>query len=216
MEDYVKTSTLLGTIGHRETDVNDVAKEVIEEPKLLSEILDGLSSETARIRLGCAKVLSLTSRKQPVLLYPKIDFFVQLLDSDNSILKWNAVDIIANLTLVDSENIFNRHFGKYYSLVCDESMITAAHVVDNSGKIALAKPELTEKITDELLGVEEHTYQTTECRNILLGKVILAIDQYFDQIEDKDKVIPLVKRQLKNPRNATRAKAEEFLGKRGF
>ena len=210
------TSKLLETIGQKGTDANEIAKEVIEEPKLLSEILDGLSSETARIRLGCAKVLSLTSRKQPVLLYPQIDFFIQLLDSDNSILKWNAIDIVANLTLVDSENIFNRHFVKYYSLISDESMITAAHVVDNSGKIALAKPELTEKITDELLGVEEHTYQTTECRNILLGKVILAIDQYFDHIEDKDKVIPLIKRQLKNSRNATRVKAEKFLGKHGF
>jgi len=210
------TSKLLETIGQKGTDANEIAKEVIEGPKLLSEILDGLSSETARIRLGCAKVLSLTSRKQPVLLYPQIDFFIQLLDSDNSILKWNAIDIIANLTLVDSENIFNRHFAKYYSLISDESMITAAHVADNSGKIALAKPELTDKITDELLGVEKHRYQTTECRNILLGKVILAIDQYFDQIEDKDKVIPLIKRQLKNSRNATRVKAEKFLGKHGF
>jgi len=216
MEGSMTTSKPLETIGQKGTDANEIAKEVIEEPKLLSEILEGLSSDTGRIRLGCAKVLRLISRKRPVLLYPQIDFFIRLLDSDNNILKWNAIDIVANLTLVDSENIFNRHFAKYYSFISDESMITAAHVVDNSGNIALAKPELTGEITDELLQVERNTYQTTECRNILLGKVILAIEQYFDQIEDKDKVTTLIRRQLKNPRNATRAKAEKFLGKHGF
>ncbi len=37
--------------------------------------------------------------------------------------------------------------------------------------------------------------------------------KFFGQIEDKEPVIRLVKKQLKNTRNATRKKAERFLAR---
>jgi len=90
-------------------------------------------------------------------------------------------------------------------------MITAGHVIDNSGKIAIAKPYLQDRITRELLKVEKIEYKTPECRNILLGKVISSFDQYIHQFDNKEKMISLARRQLKNSRKATRAKAEKFL-----
>ncbi|MCW3987760.1 MAG: hypothetical protein NWE87_05540, partial [Candidatus Bathyarchaeota archaeon] len=56
-------------------------------------------------------------------------------------------------------------------------------------------------------------YKTSECRNILLGKVISSFGQYINQVDDREGMISLVKRQLKNSRKATRAKAEGFLEK---
>jgi hypothetical protein len=95
-------------------------------------------------------------------------------------------------------------------------MITVAHVVDNSGKIAKARPQLTQRITNELLKIENiptKPHLTQECKNILLGKTILAFSMYFDQIEKKDKLVSFVKRQVNNTRNATKVKAEKFLKK---
>jgi hypothetical protein len=126
------------------------------------------------------------------------------------------MDILANLTRFDTKNKFNDIFHKYYSLLSDDTMITVAHVIDNSGKIALAKPRLTEKITDELLKVEKLSLKprlTQECKNIIIGKTILAFDSYYNQIDDKEKIISFVTRQLNNTRKATKIKAEKFLKK---
>ncbi len=77
----------------------------------------------------------------------------------------------------------------------------------------MVKPELSDKIAQEILKVEKAKYQTAECRNVALGHAIKSFDQFFDQIEDKEPVIKLIKRQLKNTRNATRKKAEKFIKK---
>lgn len=186
----------------------------MKDSGLLPEIFNGISSENPRIRMKSAKILRVISEKNPKILYSKMDFFVNLLDSPNKILRWIATDVIGNLTSIDSKNKFDKIFKKYYSLLSAESMITVGHVVDNSGKIAKAKPHLTQKITSELSKIEEiptSPHLTQECKNILLGKTILAFGMYFDQIENKDSVISFVKRQLDNTRNATKVKAERFL-----
>jgi len=63
------------------------------------------------------------------------------------------------------------------------------------------------------LKIEHYNYETDECRNIALGKVILAIGSYFDRLKDKKIVIEFVEQQTKNTRNATKKKAEKFLRK---
>lgn len=204
---------ILGELGKKETEAADIAHKVAKNPDLLSELLDGISAVTARVRFASAKILRMISEKSPEILYPRMDFFVNLLDSENNILKWNAMDIIANLTVIDTDNRFNTLFRKFYGYLYDSSLITAGHVVDNSGKIALAKPEFQDEITKELLKVEKIPLPTEECRNILIGKTIKAFDVYCDEFKDKDKIISFVKCQLDNPRNATRSVAERFLKK---
>ena len=207
----MKESKILDELGKKGKEAEDLADKVSRNPDLLPEILDGVSSAEARLRFNSAKILRIISEKQPKILYSKIEFFVDLLDSENNILKWIAIDIIGNLASVDSENKIDRIFRKFYDLLSDESMITAGHVIDNSGKIAVAKPYLQDRITEKLLKVEKIEYKTSECRNILLGKVISSFDKYIDQFDNKKKMISLVRRQLKNSRKATRAKAEKFL-----
>jgi hypothetical protein len=205
----MKKSDILDKLGKKEIKAEEIAEE-IENSGFLPEILNGISSENPRVRFKSAKILRIVSEQNPEMLYSKMDSFIRLLDSENNILKWNAMDIIANLTLVDSENKFDEIFEKYYGLLSDESMVTAGHVVDNSGKIAKAKPYLQNKITTELLKVESIP-RGQECKNILLGKVILSFGQYIDQVKNKEKIISLAKRQLNNTRNATKKKAEKFL-----
>jgi len=206
----VEKIDILEKLGKKEIKAEYIAKIVIKDPGSLPEIFNGISSENPRIRFKSAKTLRVISERSPKILYSQMDFFINLLDTQNRILKWNAIDVIGNLTSIDSKNKFDKIFKKYYSFLSAESMITVAHVVDNSGKIAQAKPHLAEKITRELLKIEK-TPRNQECRNILLGKVILAFGMYFDQIENKDDVISFVKRQLNNTRNATKVKAEKFL-----
>lgn len=207
--------SILNSLAKKEVKAEYITKDVLKNPSLLPDLLTGVSSENARIKFKSAKTLRIISEENPKMLYSKMDFFTNLLDSKNKILRWIAIDVIGNLASVDSENKFHRIFEKYYSLLSDESMITIGHVIDNSGKITRAKQHLTQKITSKLLNLETilKPYLTKECRNILLGKVILALGEYFDQIQNKDEVISFVKTQLNNNRNATKKKAESFLRK---
>lgn len=194
-------------------NAEELAEEAIKNPSLLSEIFSGISSSVPKLRFKSAKILTIISKKDPQKLYSKIDFFIDLLDSKNNILKWNAIDVIANLVSVDVDKRFEKIFEKFYGLLQEGSLITAGHVVGNSGKIVNVKPDLESRITDELLKVEKIKLPTEECRNILLGKTIISFDQYFDKIQNKYEVVAFVKRQLNNSRNATKAKAEKFLKK---
>lgn len=207
----MEKNDILNALKEKGSEAEDVAEKVIENTHLLPRLLTGISSPNPKLKFGCAKALRTISEKNPQMLYSKMGFFVNLLDSENNILKWTAIDIIANLATVDFDNEFNRLFQKFYGFLYDGSLITAGHVVDNSGKIALSKPELQDEITKELLKVEEIPLPTKECRNILIGKTIKAFEVYYGKIRDKDKVVSFVKRQLDNPRNATKAKAEKFL-----
>jgi hypothetical protein len=206
-------SEILDKLESKELKPEELTTQILSDSTLLPDVLKGISSDKARIKFGCAKILSRLSQDNPELLYSESKLFIQLLDSENNIIKWNAMDVLANLTKVDEKKKFDKIFDQYYDGLEDESMVTAAHVIDNSEKIIEAKPYLTKDITTQLLRVE-NIQRNQECKNILMGKTILAFDKYYDKIENKEEVISFVKRQLNNTRNATKNKAEKFLKKR--
>jgi hypothetical protein len=192
-------------------NAEQIAEKVLQDLSLIPEILLGISSGSSTARFKCAKMLSIISQAKPDVLYSNFEFFGNLLDSENNIIKWNAIDIIANLTRVDDSDKFDCIFIKYYKLLNEGSLITAAHVVENSGKIARAKPYLRERIVTEMLRVMEIPLPTSECRNIIAGKTIAIFSQYPELVKDKPAVVSFVTSQLNNTRNATRKKAGAFL-----
>jgi hypothetical protein len=210
----MRRTSILDGIAEKEYRPEVMIEEASKSPEVLADIFEGISSRNKRVKNRCARVLQLASRKYPEKLYSRMDLFIDLLDGEDTILKWVALDVIANLTPVDSKNRFDEILERYYGYLSDESMITAAHVVDNSATIARSKAHFRAGIIDKLLGVEEAPY-SEECRNILAGKVIVALESIFDLVEDKEKVLLFVASQRNNSRNATKAKAERFLRKHG-
>jgi hypothetical protein len=209
-------SELLQKLSSKSLTKEALFKKVRENPDLISEVLVGVSSSKAAVRYGCAKVLMDLSNEQPERLYPYMDSFIAFLDSKYRILVWNAMAILANLARVDRDKKFDTVFDKYYGLLNDEYMVTVANVVGNSGKIALAKPHLVQKITNELLKVENISttpHLTAECKRVIAEKAIESFDLFFDKIEAKDKVILFVKRHRNSSRNSLKVKAESFLKK---
>ena len=206
-------SGLLNIISNKDFDQDKVVSKIIRQPGLISDLIEGLKHVKARIKFGCAKLLRKISTQKSDLLYPQIDFFIEQLSNDNNILKWNAIFIIANLAAVDKNNKIENIFDLYFSPITGPVLITAANTIKSAAEIALAKPDLTDKITNEILKVENAKYQTDECCNIALGHAIKSFDQFFEQISDKKPVIELIKRQTNNSRNATKKKAEKFLKK---
>jgi len=147
------------------------------------------------------------------MLYPYFGFFAGQLKNKNNILKWHAIDIVANLTIIDVKKKFDRFINKYYRLLYEGSLITAGHVIAGSPVIARAKPYLEPKITKEILRIEKIPLPTAECRNILKGHAITAFDRYFKLIKNKTGVVCFIRKELKNRRSSTKKKAKEFLNK---
>ena len=203
--------SVLSDLGKKSVSVESVAVEALEDKEVLSELLEGILSKKDVIRFKSFKALLLISEEHPQALYPKWDFFEDLLDSDNNYLKYIAIYLIANLTRVDTENRFEQIFNEYYSILDDERTMTAAHLAANSGKIAKAKPKLRSKITNRLLNIDKaHRGKQEE---LIRGYAIEAFNEYFAEIKDKEKILEFVKKQLKSKSPRTRKKAREFLKK---
>jgi hypothetical protein len=175
--------------------------------------LADLQSDSAKVKYCCAKNLIAIAKENPARLYPHIDTFVKLLDGDNNVLRWTAIIIIGNLARVDKDKKVDRLIGRLVGFLNAGKLITANNATMALASIAIARPQYQKQITKELLKVEHYDYDTDECRNIAMGKVIEAIGSYSSQLQDKKAVIKFARRQTKNTRNATRKKAERFLKK---
>ena len=209
-------SRLLQKLVNKSMTKEELLQKVNRNFDLLPEVVKGVSSPKATIRYGCAKVLMDLSEKHPEKLYPYMDFFTSLLDSKYRILTWNVMAIIANLARVDKDQKFDAIFDKYYSSMNDPYMVTVASVVGHSSKIAVAKPYLIQKITNELLKVENMAttpHLTEECKRVIAEKTIESFDKFFDQVNTQDKVISFVKKNFHSPRETLRQVAENFIAK---
>ncbi len=201
------------------TLTKDGLRQLVERDfGLLPVLVKGTGSPKAAVRYGCAKVLMDLSAEHAEQLYPYMDQFIELLDSKYRILTWNALAIIANLAKVDQEQKFDAVFGKYFGFLNNEYMVTVANTIGNSGKIALAKPYLIPRITDEILKVEHISvtpHLTEECKRVIAESAVKTFDLFFDKLEEKEKkkVIDFVERQLNSSRKTLSMKAEDFLEK---
>jgi len=209
----MEESTFLNKIAKKETQAEELAKEVIKKPELVPFLLNGFMMKPAKYKFKSAKILALISKDKPEILYHHFGFFAEQLDNENTILKWNAIIIVANLTSVDSEKKFDGLFAQFYNFMKQGNLVTAANVVANSSVIAKSKPYFEDSITQKILQIDSLELPTPECYNVLKGHAITVFDQYFEQIINKSEVIAFVKKELENTRNAVKKKAEKFLKK---
>jgi len=207
---------LLEKLVDKSISKEQLAGKVKNNFDLLPEIVDGMNSSKAAIRYGCGKVLMDLSEEHPEKIYPHWDSFVELLNSKYRILIWQSMAIIANLTKADKENKFETIFDKYYGLIDNDYMVTVANVIGNSRKIVLAKPYLLQRITNEMLKVENISitpHLTEECKRVIVEKTIQSFDMFFDKIEQKDKIISFVEKHVNSSRKALKDEANNFLKK---
>ena len=209
-------NNLLDKLLDKSITKEQLLEKVEKDSNIIPKIVKGMDSSKAAIRYGCGKVLMDFSERNPKELYPYFDFFVKLLDSKYRILTWQAMAIIANLTIIDTDGKFDSIFKKYYSFINNEYMVTVASLVGHSGKIACSKPNLIPMITEYLLKIENlktTPHLTDECKRVIAESAINSFDMYFDRIENKEKVFSFVKQHVKSSRKTLKIKAERFLSK---
>jgi hypothetical protein len=187
-----------------------LAKRVIKEESVPAELYQGILSKDDKTRYTSFKTLMFVADERPELLCSHWDDFEALLESENTHSKYVASYLIASLASVDREGKFEKIFDKYYALLDDKSVIPAAHVARNSGKIVKKRPELESKITDKLLTIER-THHKLSHKELIKSEAIGAFNEYFDAAKDKQKILDFVKQQLESKSPKNRKMAKEFL-----
>jgi hypothetical protein len=193
-----------------------VARYVGKHPGHLDELLSDMISPTKRVKNAAAKTVRILSESDPELLAPHTERFEELMGGDDTIVKWIAVDVIGNLAAVDPDlRIRSGTLRSLYTMLGDDSMVTASHAIDSLGKIAEGHPRLRRRITGELARVED-VRRSADCRNILLGRVLQSYGRYWAEAgkTQQAEIASFVERQRKNRFPATRKKAERLLGRR--
>jgi len=204
---------MLTGLSNKDADIEAAAAKALEDDTMPAGLLDGLSSREEPYRYNCFKVLMLISREHGELLYQMWDRLVEQLGSDNTYWRISALQLIANLTGVDTEHRFEKIFDRYFALLDDKSVIPAAQLAAASGRIVRAKPQLEARITAKLLSIDGTHHQPGR-KDLIKGYAIEALDEYYEQVEDKSKVLDFVRRQLDGSSPKTRKLAREFLRKR--
>jgi hypothetical protein len=170
---------------------------------------DQLKSKDPGIRFGFAKELLQTAKSDPEKLYPFFEIFKELLTEKNQILKWTGIDILGLLAASKPGFNANELTDDLIKLLSSGKLITANHAIFALTQIANAKPEIKPRILSELLKVEHHEFETGECRNIAIGKVIEALKEL--KIEPDKVVRRFLEKSSTNTRNATKKKAVQLL-----
>ncbi len=196
-------------------DIEGAANKVLDgHTGILEDLLTGLLSREDVLRFNCYKVLLLVSEKDPKRLYPKWDYFMDLLNSDNTSRKYIGIHLIANLTKADIEGKFEKGFKQFFGLLRDRSVIPVSHVAGVSGSIAKIKPHLQSKITKELLMIDEINPELKQ-KELVKSYVITSFNEYFPQAKNQKKILDFVRAQQFSKSPKTREKALQFLEKWG-
>jgi len=173
--------------------------------------LNDFFSKTEKIKYASTKKAIIISKENPGELYPDFDFIAELLNNKNQIIKWIAIQIIGNLSKVDKEKKVEKLLTKLISFLDCGKMITANNTILTLSEIALNNPEYQEMIFKELIKVEHYNYDTLECRNVALGKVVLALGKFKDKIKDQKDILEFLERQTNNTRVSVKKRATKLL-----
>ncbi|MFZ4545066.1 MAG: hypothetical protein ACOYOA_13510 [Saprospiraceae bacterium] len=174
-------------------------------------VLDNLNSKDPKVKYGYAKELLKIGATKPEMLYDHFDEFLKLLSSSNNILKWTGIDLIGYLSSIDKDNKSDSTIEILLEFLHCGHLITCNHAIFALGKIAEKKPEQRKEIIDEFLKIQNDMFDTLECKNIAIGKVIDAIKPFSTEIRNNEKVINFIEAATTNDRISTKKKATQLL-----
>ena len=192
----------------------DLYDRLVKNQKYVEAVVEGLDSSNKRVKNRSAKLLKMLSADHPRKLKKYYARFVELLNSKDSILKWNAVAAVGNISRHLKPEEIEKLLPRLIRISKDKKMITGNLAVEALGKIAAKHTEVRERITRALISASGVKHDTAECDNIFKGKIIAAFDQYMKKpAEVPKKAVAFAQTQLKSRRNAVKTRAKKFLSR---
>lgn len=175
--------------------------------------LEKLNAKDPKVKYGFVKELLRIAQEHPGALYANFDRWVEMMQHTNNIFKWTAIDVIGYLSAVDTENKTAAQIDALVVHLHGGKLIATNHAIFALGLIAQHKPHHRERILRELTKVAHDDFDSDECREIAIGKVILTLGGFMDAVLNNPEFIDFVVQAKHSGRNATRKKAELFMKK---
>jgi hypothetical protein len=199
---------------HMAPEIESRARQAATDPHSFRKLLNDLAPQNKAVgqRGESFQALLWLCRNQPRLVYSHWDFFGSMLESDNSFAVFNAVYIIAALIEAEANAKFDRVGAPFIGLLNHRTIMVSGHAALNLGKIAKARPDLEPQITQALLGAAA-VDRDRERREIFMGYIIEAFQEYYHLARQPRKICEFVSAQLNCDNLKTRNLAREFLEK---
>jgi hypothetical protein len=194
------------TDGTRPKDLYELY--ISKNPAAYTEtIVAGLHSEKRKVQSGCAELASLLSEYNPELLYPYIELFVNNLDAEAPVLRWEAVCTLGNLASIDKNKLTPAYIDQIASFLSDKSIVLQGHAVRALSKIAKASPDEAPRILDKLLNSTEHFPGNR------VGFIIEAMEHFLPNEKLKPKIRKFVEPHAESTIKVVARKAKKILKK---
>lgn len=137
-------SQLSSQLGERDFNSNiKVANQCLKDPKLLSEVAEGLKSKEAPLAADCAEVFTKVAEQKPDLVAPYASNLIPLLDHKYTRARWEAMHAIALVAyLIPNEiskilpNLHRISLSDSSTIVRDYSVIAVSNYAKTSKKAA--------------------------------------------------------------------------------
>lgn len=169
--------------------------------------LRNLNSSIPKVKYACSKEVIRVSKSNPKVLVKDYDFFIDLLNSPNNIMKWTSLDAIGGVISVTGDV---KGVKLLISYLNKGKMITAGHAMNALTQVALARPEFRIKVINALLKVPNYKYDTSECNRIACSHVIACLELLGAKGKN---VEDFLKKQVKSSRKSTSNRAKRLLSK---
>jgi hypothetical protein len=170
--------------------------------------LKKLHSDDPKVKYGFSKELLQIVSEAPKVLYPHVQVWTGLLQQDNQILKWTAIDIIGYLSSIDTEDKIDPVISQLIDLLHGGHLITISHAISSLSRIASNKPKHRPKIWSELLNIRANTFKSDTCRDIATGKVLDVLKKIPLEETDLVELSKFIEKAGQCEWDATRKKAE--------
>ena len=203
---------LIRALHEEQSDIDALAKTVTGNSEAVKLVIDGLTFPVETYRYNCNRLIVRVAEISPQDVYPYWDRLGELLDSSNTYHRCSAINILPHLIPADGGSRFDRIFDKLFSRLDDESVIPPCYLARNCPIIASHRPDLVQRIVNELLAIDV-THHKTGRKDLIKADIILALDQLYGRVENPVELLRFVEAQLNCSSPKTRKAAKAFLEK---
>lgn len=177
---------------------------------LVKAFLGAIEQPDRRAKNRAVKLLAGLSAANPGALHPHRERFIELLESKDNIVLWNALVVVGHLAAADEDGRIAALAPRLRRFFNADSMITTGHAIEALGRIAAHSDKHRAKIVNWLVGVGD-TPHGDECREILAGKALGALADVVGRLRSKAKVRAFAESYVESSRSGVAKKAGKLL-----
>ena len=211
----MKAAALIAFLAEPENEPDELlAADTRSRRALARQLIAAVDQRNKRTKNRAAKLLAKLAFSDPKLLRREREHLIGLLDSRDTIVLWNAIIVIGHLAAVDDDGRIKALALRLRRFFEADSMITTGHAIEALGRIAEVSEKQRNKIANWLIGAGD-THHGEECREILAGKALGALDGFVGLLRNKARVRAFAELYVASPRSGVAKRARRLLKKLG-